>query len=310
MTRTFGEPYSSAEYAAVLSHDILPRCLDSFNFSTHTEYTFALTNHATMAAASSADIAVDYYELLSIPATASESEIRRAYRKTSLLYHPDKVKPTPENLDKFQLLQTVLNILTDADEKKKYDQTREARQRRLAETAALDSRRRQMVEDLEKREAASFNSTQNGMKRKWTDRELEIKRIQDENRKRREATMAQKVQKAQEQAEAAQAKEAEQSSESIERSVKVRWIREGEGLDIDQEALEENFAAGDVENVVILKDKKRRVESRDKKVVLATAVIVFSSLALAKKAVSQGPWDGIESIEWAGAKANEGMDGG
>ena len=263
-----------------------------------------------MAPTGTADISVDYYELLSIPATASEAEIRRAYRKTSLLYHPDKVKPTPETLDKFQLLQTVLNVLTNVEEKRKYDQTREARQRRLAETAALDSRRRQMVEDLEKREAASVNGVKNGIKRTWTDRELEIKRIQEENRKRREAATAQKAQHAKAQAEVAKTKQEDQSSDSIHRSIKVRWIKEGEGLDIDQETLEENFPAGDVENVVILKDKKRRVEGRDKKVLLGTALIVFTSVAIAKKVVPQGPWDGIESVDWAANKAGEGADGG
>ncbi|KIW11978.1 hypothetical protein PV08_09252 [Exophiala spinifera] len=254
-----------------------------------------------MAAENDADLSVDYYELLSIPATASESEIRRAYRKTSLLYHPDKVKPTPENLNKFQLLQTAINVLTDAAEKLKYDQTREAKQRRLAETAALESRRRKMKEDLEKREG-NFGGAPisvSGAKRTWSDRELEIKRIAEENRKRREAAVAQKVQEAQARADA-QAQET--PSDSKDRSVKVRWVKEGEGLEIDQDFLEENFSAGDVENVLMLKDKKRRVEGRDKKVLLGTAVIVFKSVSLAKKVVSQGPWEGIESVEWAAVK--------
>ncbi|KIW98017.1 uncharacterized protein Z519_01601 [Cladophialophora bantiana CBS 173.52] len=261
-----------------------------------------------MAPSGEVDMSVDYYELLSIPTTASESEIRRAYRKTSLLYHPDKVKPTPETLEKFQLLQTALNILTDATEKLKYDQTREAKQRRLAETAALESRRRHMKEELEKREgyAAGMPASVSGVKRTWTERELEIKRIAEENRKKREAAMAQKTQEAQVRAQAAEAAEEEQSSGSIDRSVKVRWIKEADGLDIDQEALEENFASGDVENVLMLKDKKRRVEGREKKVLLGTAVIVFKSLAIAKKVVAQGPWEGIESVEWAATKEADG----
>ena len=246
-------------------------------------------------------MSIDYYELLAIPATASESEIRRAYRKTSLLYHPDKVKPTPENLDKFQLLQTAINILTDAAEKTKYDQTREARQRRLAETAALESRRRKMKEELEKREGNLGMPTVNGAKRTWSDRELEIKRIAEENRKRRGAAVQQKAQEAQ-----ARAQAEEEPSHSIDRSVKVRWVKEGEGLDTDQNTLEENFPAGDVENVLVLKEKKRRIEGRDKKVLLGTAVIVFKSLAIAKKVVSQGPWEGIESLEWAAEKESEG----
>ncbi|KAK4946737.1 hypothetical protein LTR10_014239 [Elasticomyces elasticus] len=252
-----------------------------------------------MAPVGEADMSVDYYELLSIPATASESEIRRAYRKTSLLYHPDKVKPTPENLEKFQLLQTAINILSDAAEKLKYDQTREAKQRRQAETAALESRRRKMKEDLEKREGPTTGMAfgVSGTKRTWSDRELEIKRIAEENRKRREAVVQQKTQEAQARAEAE-----ERPSESIDRSVKVRWVKEAEGLDIDQDALEENFPAGDVENVLVLKDKKRRIEGRDKKVMLGTAVIVFKSLAIAKKVVAQGPWEGIESVGWAAEK--------
>ncbi|KAI1624874.1 DnaJ protein, subfamily C, member 17 [Exophiala viscosa] len=252
-----------------------------------------------MAPAGEADMSVDYYDLLSIPATASEPEIRRAYRKTSLLYHPDKVKPTPENLEKFQLLQTAINILSDAAEKLKYDQTREAKQRRQAETAALESRRRKMKEDLEKREGGpnGVAFSVSGTKRTWSDRELEIKRIAEENRKRREAVVQQKTQEAHARAEAE-----EQPSDSIDRSVKVRWIKEAEGLDVDQEALEENFPAGDVENVLVLKDKKRRIEGRDKKVMLGTAVIVFKSLAIAKKIVAQGPWEGIESVGWAAEK--------
>ncbi|KIX08278.1 uncharacterized protein Z518_02934 [Rhinocladiella mackenziei CBS 650.93] len=249
------------------------------------------------------DMSTDYYELLAIPATASESEIRRAYRKTSLLYHPDKVKPTSENLEKFQLLQTAINILTDATEKAKYDQTREARQRRLAEEAALESRRRQMKEDLEKREGnvTGFPASVNGVKRTWSDRELAIKRIAEENRRKREAATLQKTQEAQ-----ARAQAEEKPSEDIERTVKVRWVKEGEGLEIDRDALEENFPAGDVEHVRILKDKKRRVEGRDKKILLGSALIVFKSLAIAKEVVSQGPWNGIESVQWAAAEKETG----
>jgi DnaJ family protein C protein 17 len=159
-----------------------------------------------------------------------------------------------------------------------------------------------MKEDLEKREGGFSNGiSPSGTKRTWTDRELEIKRIAEENRKRRETVVQQKVQEAQVRAQAA-----EKPSDSIERSVKVRWIKEGEGLDIDQEALEENFASGDVENVLLLKDKKRRLEGRDKKVLLGTAVIVFKSFMIAKRVMAKGPWDGIESIEWAATKESEG----
>ena len=256
----------------------------------------------------------DYYALLSISATASESEIRRAYRKTSLLYHPDKVTPTPETLDKFQLLQTALNILTDSDEKTKYDQKREAKLRRKAEEEKLESRRRKLKDDLEVREGAAVNGMSGlgvGMKRNWSQRELEINRIKEENRLRREAAMGKKVEEIQErsrkeeQERKTKEKEEEGNTRTMARSVKVRWIKEGEGLEIDAEALEESFPAGEVESVVVLKDKKRRIEGRERKVIMGTAVIVFGTIAAAKRVVTKGPWEDVESVSWAAEKEKD-----
>lgn len=256
----------------------------------------------------------DYYGLLSIAATSSESEIRRAYRKTSLLYHPDKVTPTPETLDKFQQLQTALNILTDADEKAKYDQKREAKLRRKAEEEKLEERRKKLKQDLEVREDAAVNGTNgmgSGMKRNWSQRELEINRIKEENRRRRETAMGKKVEEARER----EMKEKEEAvkkektdegiTEALDRSVKLRWIKESEGLEVDAAALRECFAAGEVNSVVVLKDKRRRVEGRDGKVMLGTAVVGFTTMAAAKRVVAKGPWEGIESVEWAAEKEKE-----
>ncbi|RMZ90680.1 hypothetical protein DV736_g2083, partial [Chaetothyriales sp. CBS 134916] len=249
----------------------------------------------------------DYYELLSISASASESEIRRAYRKTSLLYHPDKVANfTPEIAEKFQHVQKALDVLTNAEEKQKYDQSRQTKLRLKAEHDALESRRRKLKEDLEagERGAAANSAGTNVTKRTWTQRDLDIKRIAEENRRKREAACLRKAQEAHERAaaEAAAEKEESSSSDSMDRSVKVRWIREGEGLDIDKEVLEESFPTGEVEDVVMLKDKKRRVDGREKKVVMGTGVVVFTSKSAAKKAVARGLWDGIQSVSWAAEK--------
>jgi DnaJ homolog subfamily C member 17 len=263
-----------------------------------------------MAPAGETEAFVDYYDLLSISASATESEIRRAYRKTSLLYHPDKVKQTPETLDKFQLLQVAINILTDAAEKSKYDQTREAKQRRITENAALEERRRKMKEDLEKRETNTNDgkiplSTVNGVKRTWSERELDIKRIAEENRRKREAIVQERAKQARE-AQAAEAKKDEEKpADTMERSVKVRWLREGNGLEIDNKWLSEACERyGKVENVLVLKDRKR-IEGRDKKVVVGSALVVFASLIAAKKAVVDMTLEGIESISWAAEKETE-----
>lgn len=257
----------------------------------------------------------DYYSLLQILPSSSESEIRRAYRKTSRLYHPDKVTPTPENLEKFHLLQSALNILTDPVEKAKYDAVRDAKQRREAENALLEGRRRKMKEDLERAENGSTpgsttNGT-NGVKRTWSERDIEIKRIAEENRRKREEVMARKMKSAAEdqklfteQQEQKQQKE-EGGGSQMDRSVKVRWIKEGDGLDIDDVALTEMFPAGEVEDVVLLKDKKRKVDGRDKKFVMGTAVLVFKSIQMARKAVSRGKTEELDSVEWAAGEKDK-----
>lgn len=261
-----------------------------------------------MAPSTDTNMAVDYYELLSIPVTASEPEIRRAYRKTSLLYHPDKVKSTPETVEKFQLLQVALNILTDPSEKVKYDQSREARLRRKAENEALESRRRKMKEELERREGGMSTgaSTVSGVKRAWSERELEINRIKEDNKRRKEAMMQERQKRAEEELVAQKPEEPENPAEASQRSVKVRWVKEGDGIDIDADWIKQaSEMQGQVEDVIILKDRKRKVDGREKKVACGTALVIFTTLQAATQAVSTGIHGALESVSWATTKEDE-----
>ena len=63
----------------------------------------------------------DYYEVLSISRTATEEEVKRAYRKLAVKYHPDKNPDDPHAEEKFKELAEAYDVLIDADKRAAYD---------------------------------------------------------------------------------------------------------------------------------------------------------------------------------------------
>ncbi len=64
----------------------------------------------------------DYYEVLGISRNANESEIKKAYRKLALQYHPDKNPDDAVAEEKFKEAAEAYEILSDANKKSRYDQ--------------------------------------------------------------------------------------------------------------------------------------------------------------------------------------------
>ncbi|MEM7646129.1 MAG: molecular chaperone DnaJ [Pseudomonadota bacterium] len=64
----------------------------------------------------------DYYEVLGVDRSASEGEIKKAYRKLAMKYHPDKNPGDQAAEDKFKEAAEAYGILGDSDKKAKYDQ--------------------------------------------------------------------------------------------------------------------------------------------------------------------------------------------
>ncbi|ARK10917.1 J domain-containing protein [Fibrella sp. ES10-3-2-2] len=65
---------------------------------------------------------IDYYKVLGVEKTASEDEIKKAYRKLARKLHPDLNPNDPEASKKFQQLNEANEVLSDPDKRKKYDQ--------------------------------------------------------------------------------------------------------------------------------------------------------------------------------------------
>ncbi len=64
---------------------------------------------------------IDYYRILGVKATASQAEIKSAYRKLALKYHPDVNHDSESAAEQFALLSKAYTILNDAQERAYYD---------------------------------------------------------------------------------------------------------------------------------------------------------------------------------------------
>jgi molecular chaperone DnaJ len=63
----------------------------------------------------------DFYDILDIPKTASADEIKKAYRKKAIQYHPDKNPGDKAAEEKFKEAAEAYEVLSDADKKARYD---------------------------------------------------------------------------------------------------------------------------------------------------------------------------------------------
>ncbi|KAH0354831.1 DnaJ-domain-containing protein, partial [Aureobasidium melanogenum] len=266
--------------------------------------------------------AVDYYELLGITfENSSESDIRRAYRRTALKYHPDKNADKPDIVEKFHLLQIANDVLSSPEYKAIYDNARRAKQEREERHQAFEGRRRQMKEDLENRENAS-------LKRKHQEEEegdklqREIQRLAADGKRRRLERQEQLNRERLEEEERLDRERNGYTSPQtqsipsqggtgvadIDRSIKVVWSPESET--IDKQRLTSMFTSfGKLQDVVVLKPKKKRLGESKSKSLVSSALIVYESVVGAhaavsdfKKRQSEPEFKLLDSVYWASNK--------
>ena len=268
----------------------------------------------------------DFYTLLGITFETSQKDIDRAWRRTALKYHPDKVGNDPIAKEKFHLAQIGYDLLSDPTSKAIYDNARSARLQRKRQSELFEGRRREMKDDLEARERGVKRprDEDQGDEEKL---EREIRRLAEDGkrrRKEREEALRRDMQKEAETNDgttqapgsaspnpSVAAKMASGVSD-IDRTVKVRWPVEGDGGSITADHVKALFSRfGPIESADLLVPKMLRLKKKQKKQLAAVCMIQYKSVVGAHAAVEdfpkqEGPeWKTLDSVFWAANKEPE-----
>jgi len=66
----------------------------------------------------------DYYQILSVTRDAGADEVKKAYRRLALKFHPDVNRDDPKSVEYFREITEAYGVLIDADKRRRYDRDR------------------------------------------------------------------------------------------------------------------------------------------------------------------------------------------
>jgi DnaJ homolog subfamily C member 17 len=132
---------------------------------------------------------LDLYALLDVEDTASQEQIKKAYRKKALELHPDKNPQDKEGAEaRFVQLGKVFEILSDTAAKAAYDAIKRGRKERAKKIEQLDDKRRKFKEDLEARERTAAEKANRPVTKNATTNEDEERFKREVERLRKEGS--------------------------------------------------------------------------------------------------------------------------
>src|SRR5882762_7858938 len=66
----------------------------------------------------------DFYSVLGVSSSASQDEVKKAYRKLAKKHHPDANAADPKAAERFKEISEANNVLSDPEKRKQYDEMR------------------------------------------------------------------------------------------------------------------------------------------------------------------------------------------
>ncbi|XP_050429626.1 dnaJ homolog subfamily C member 17 [Adelges cooleyi] len=186
---------------------------------------------------------LDLYGMLDIQQSATEKEIKTAYRKKALQCHPDKNPDNPKAAQLFLQLSKILAVLTDKAARAAYDKLVNAKIAAKLREKEYDSKRKKLIDNLVQRERMAMGQQKDSVERNF---EKELERL----RKESSALLAKERQRVNELLKQQEAEKEVSGSYKL----KVKWKDQGV---YDEDNLKHLFSKhGDVITVVVLENKK------------------------------------------------------
>jgi DnaJ family protein C protein 17 len=232
--------------------------------------------------------------------SSTPKEITRAYRSAALVVHPDKNPDDPDAAAKFHDITEAHAILTSEELRGLFDAAWAAREARRATKEGYDSRRREMVEELERGERKKGAMDDEVVKERVLAEDGRRMRMDLEAKWRREREEREKLEKV-------------AAVSETSRALRVRWDVSVRGID-DVTLMDRFRHWGRVDGVTI-RDGERKVRFGEEKHrrVVRTGVVVFETIEEADKAVkgfearkNKTEWRDF-LVEWAEGKEPEGL---